>query len=104
MADLRDSGFQIGVVIDEAHLNFGTSAKASADLYLDILQPDFTILATATPNDRKLEGFEESAGIELASRIIVNRDQAVYAGLNKVGLKLGFLTFKEEDRKLIDLE
>lgn len=104
LADLRDSGFQIGVVIDEAHLNFGASAQASANLYLDILQPDYTILATATPNDRKLMDFEDSADIEVASRVVIGREQAVDAGLNKVGLKLGFLNFKEDERKLIDLE
>jgi type III restriction enzyme len=104
LADLREQGFHVGVVIDEAHLNFGASASASAKLYLDVLQADYTILATATPNDAKLEEFEKSAGIELASRIVIARGQAVDAGLNKVGLKLGYLRFKDEDRKLIDFE
>ena len=104
LEELRERGFSIGVVIDEAHLNFGASAITSAKLYLETLQADYTILATATPNDKKLEEFEESAGIELASRVVIERGQVVDAGLNKVGLKLGFLRFKEEDRKLIDLE
>lgn len=102
--DLREKGFHIGVVIDEAHLNFGASASASAKLYLDVLRADYTILATATPNDDKLEEFEKQAGIEVASRIVIERGQAVDAGLNKVGLKLGFLRFKKDDQKLIDLE
>ncbi|MCP4935515.1 MAG: DEAD/DEAH box helicase family protein [bacterium] len=104
LAELRDKGFHIGVVIDEAHLNFGANATASAKLYLDVLQADYTILATATPNDAKLEEFEREAGIEVASRIVIERGQAVDAGLNKVGLKLGYLRFKQEDQKLIDLE
>ena len=55
LENLRADGFKVGVIIDEAHLNFGASAKAAAELYLDILRPDFTILATATPNDDKLQ-------------------------------------------------
>lgn len=104
IAALRADGFYIGVVIDEAHLNFGASASVAASFYLDHLQPDFTILATATPNDEKLDQFEEKAGIQVASRIVIERGQVVDAGLNKVGLMLGLLRFKPEDEALIDLE
>jgi type III restriction enzyme len=62
LADLRDTGVHIGVVIDEAHLNFGVNARAAADFYLNALRPDFTLLATATPNDQKLAAFEAAAG------------------------------------------
>ena len=104
LADLRDNGFQIGVVIDEAHLNFGASASAAADFYLETLQPDFTILATATPNDDKLEQFERVAHIEVASRIVIDRAEVVAAGLNKRGLMLGILKFQPGDEALVDLE
>ncbi len=101
---LRDAGFFIGVVIDEAHLNFGASAKVAAEFYLAHIRPDFTILATATPNDDKLDAFERTAGIEVASRVIVPRADVVDAGLNKVGLKLGVIRFRDGDRDLIDHE
>ncbi len=104
IAALRDDGYFIGVVIDEAHLNFGASAKAAADFYLNHIRPDFTILATATPNDDKLDAFEAKAGIEVASRVVVPRDDVVAAGLNKVGLKLGVIRFREGDQDLIDHE
>lgn len=104
IAELRANGFFIGVVIDEAHLNFGASATAAAMFYLDVLQPDFTILATATPNDDKLEAFGEKAGIEVASRIVIDRGQVVEAGLNKRGLMLGILRFQDEDANIIDME
>lgn len=100
----REAGFFVGVVIDEAHLNFGASASAAAKFYLDHIQPDFTILATATPNDDKLEAFERVAKIEVASRVIVPRSEVVDAGLNKAGLKLGLIRFKDGDRDLIDHE
>lgn len=104
IASLRDAGFFVGVVIDEAHLNFGASAKVAAEFYLHHIRPDFTILATATPNDEKLEAFERTAGIEVASRVVVPRADVVEAGLNKVGLKLGVIRFREGDRDLIDHE
>jgi len=104
IAELRERGFRIGVVIDEAHLNFGSGAAATAEFFLNVLSPDFTILATATPNDAKLEKFERDAGLKVASRVTVARDAVVKAGLNKVGLMVGVLRFKEEDRALIDTE
>ena len=104
IAELRERGFRIGVVIDEAHLNFGSGAAATAEFFLNVLSPDFTILATATPNDAKLEKFERDAGLKVASRVTVARDAVVKAGLNKIGLMVGVLRFKEEDRALIDTE
>ena len=104
IAALRDKKFFVGVVIDEAHLNFGASATVAAKFYLETLQPDFTILATATPNDRRLEAFEKKAGIEVASRVVVPRTDVVDAGLNKVGLKLGVVRFRDYEDKLIDHE
>lgn len=104
IASWRDAGIFVGVVIDEAHLNFGASANVAAGFYLDHIQPDFTILATATPNDEKLDAFEQKAGIEVASRVVVPRVEVVEAGLNKVGLKLGVIRFREGDRDLIDHE
>lgn len=104
IAELRERGFRIGVVIDEAHLNFGSGAAATAEFFLNVLSPDFTVLATATPNDAKLEKFERDAGLKVASRVTVAREAVVKAGLNKIGLMVGVLRFKEEDQALIDTE
>jgi type III restriction enzyme len=104
IGSLRSKGFFVGVVIDEAHLNFGASASVAAEFYLNTIQPDFTILATATPSDEKLEAFEAKAGIVVSNRIVVPRDEVVLAGLNKSGLMLGVIRFKEGDQELIDHE
>lgn len=104
IAEVRDRGFFIGAVIDEAHLNFGASAAVAAQFYLDVIRPDFTILATATPNDEKLVEFEKKARINVGSRISIPRSAVVDAGLNKVGLKLGYLRLKEEEQDFIDPE
>lgn len=104
LATLRQKGVAIGVVIDEAHLNFGVSAKAAASFYLDVLQPDFTLLATATPNDEKLVAFEKAARVKLQSRVVIDRERVVLAGLNKWGLMLGYLRMNSGDEALIDFE
>jgi type III restriction enzyme len=104
LATLRADGVAVGVVIDEAHLNFGVSAKAAASFYLDVLQPDFTLLATATPNDEKLKTFEESAKVKVQSRVVIDRECVVQAGLNKCGLMLGYLKLNPGDESLIDFE
>lgn len=104
LASLRADGVAVGVVIDEAHLNFGVSAKAAASFYLDVLQPDFTLLATATPNDAKLEAFEDDAKVQVQSRVVIDRERVVQAGLNKCGLMLGYLRLNPGDEALIDFE
>lgn len=104
IAEWRSNGFFVGVVIDEAHLNFGANATAAARFYLETLRPDFTILATATPNDDRLEAFSNQAGVEVASRVVIPRSDVVDAGLNKVGLKLGVIQFRPGDEALIDHE
>lgn len=101
---LRLDGFAIGVVIDEAHTNFGTGAAATSEFFLNILKPDVTILASATPNDEKLAAFTRRTGIEIENRLTVARQDVVEAGLNKTGLMLGYLSIKDEDRVLIDQE
>ncbi|UKJ75926.1 DEAD/DEAH box helicase [Azospirillum brasilense] len=100
---LRADGWTIGAVIDEAHVNFGTSAKQAAGFYLDVLQPDFTILATATPKDDELERFERLAGITRVNRVEVSREEAVRAGLNKVGVKAVHFRPDPKDANLLDM-
>ncbi len=100
---LRERGFRIGVVIDEAHIAFRNATEAT-NFYLNVLQPDLTLLATATPNDERLDEFARRANLTLQWRIEVSRRRAVEAGLNKHGLMLGIVRFRDEVEKLIDLE
>lgn len=101
---LRASGWHVGVVVDEAHVNFGTSAKQAAAFYLHTLKPDFTLLATATPKDAALDSFREQAGIGKVNRIEVSRREAVEAGLNKVGVKAVYFRASQKDEALLDMD
>ncbi len=84
---LRSLGFHIGVVIDEAHHSFRGNTQAFS-FYQDVLSPDVTILATATPRDRDIEEFVTKTGIAHLSRISVSRSRAVESGLIKKGVKV----------------
>jgi hypothetical protein len=103
IAALRASGFHIGLVIDEAHQNFGTSAVQASAFYSNVLAPDFTILATATPKDDQLLAFEEAVGIKEINRIDVPREEVVRACLNKVGVKAVHFRADEKDERFLDM-
>ena len=98
---LRTLGFRIGVVVDEAHHGF-TKAKEAVSLYLNVLQPDFTLLTTATPDDSDVEKFKDAVGIAEVYRIRVSRKDAVDAGLIKDGIKSVAYLAPAEQQHLVD--
>lgn len=100
----RASGWHVGVVVDEAHVNFGTSAQQAAAFYLNTLKPDFTLLATATPKDAALDTFCKQAGIEKVNRIEVSRHEAVEAKLNKFGVKAVYFRASQRDEAVLDMD
>ncbi len=54
---LRRAGLRIGVVVDEAHHSFHGTTLAF-QFFRDVLRADYTVLVTATPNDKELKAFE----------------------------------------------
>lgn len=103
IAALRADGWNIGTVIDEAHLNFGSGAQRAAEFYLEVLAPDFTILVTATPKDDDLARFERAAGIGKVNRIEISRRDVVAACLNKSGIRAVHFRPDEKDARLLDM-
>ena len=102
--ELVADGWFIGVIVDEAHLNFGMSAQRAAEFYIDVLKPDFTILATATPQDEKLSAFQDALGLGEISKITVDRKEVIEAGLNKQGVFLAYFNLSEKERLIVDEE
>lgn len=82
----RAQGFAIGVIIDEAHHTFRGQNQAFA-FYKDILSPELTILATATPRDKDIDTFIKVSGITNLRRITVSREDAIDERLIKEGIK-----------------
>ena len=86
LADLRSAGFRIGVIIDEAHHGIGAKTQ-SVEFFRDVLQPDYTLMVTATPDDADAEHFMKAAAIKDLHRVQVSREEAVEAGLVKEGVR-----------------
>lgn len=101
---VRERGFRIGVVIDEAHHTFQASSKAFA-VYKDLIDPDITLLLTATPKDRQIERFKEALSLKHVEHLAVSRASAVEARLIKRGVQVAvFDTESTRYEKLIDFQ
>ena len=103
VAYARTRGFVIGTVIDEAHHSFRGQSQAFA-FYREVLRPEITMLATATPRDRDVDAFCKAAGITNLRRITVSRQQAVDAHLIKAGVKVAVFKAQDNVADLIDFK
>ena len=99
ITELRQDGFRIGAVVDEAHHTFfSKSATEAVKFYREVLQPEFTLMVTATPGDRDVERFKQASGISEVHRNAVSRRSAVEAGLIKDGVKsVAFLAGPQQE-------
>ena len=100
---LREAGFHIGVVVDEAHHTFSGATEA-VRFYTEVMQPEFTLLITATPDDRDVEKFKKTTGIAELHRITVSRHDAVAAGLIKAGVNSVAYLAPDEQKALVDFQ
>jgi len=90
IVSLREQGFRIGCVVDEAHHGFHADTQAAV-FFRQVLDPDYTILITATPDDADLKDLGNRMQIGNIHRVSVSRADAVgdgkTAGLIKGGIK-----------------
>jgi type III restriction enzyme len=100
---LREDGFHIGVIVDEAHHGFGHGTQA-LEFYSQQLRPDFTLLLTATPNDADAEAFRRSAGFQRLHPITVSRADAVAYGLVKPGVRSIAFVSAPDQESIVDFE
>ncbi len=100
---LREAGFHIGVVVDEAHHTFSGATEA-VRFYTGVMQPEFTLLITATPDDSDVDKFKKTTGIAELHRITVSRQDAVDAGLIKAGIKSVAYLAPDDQKALVDFQ
>ena len=100
--ELREAGFRIGVVVDEAHHSF-TKATETVNFYREVMRPEFSLLITATPDDADVDKFKKAAGLAVVHRIQVSRQNAVDAGLIKEAVKSIAYLVPEDQKELVDL-
>ncbi|MBN8428301.1 MAG: helicase SNF2, partial [Xanthomonadales bacterium] len=103
----REQGMQIGCVIDEAHHGFH-KAKEARSFFTEVLQPDYTLMLTATPRDADIAKFEQDTGYRVGGPeewVTLARADGVAAGLLKRGVKLVRFLAKDDDvGTLVDFE
>jgi len=103
----REQGFQIGVVVDEAHHGF-VSAPEAHRFFREVMAPDYALLMTATPRDAEVEVFSARTGYQVGRPdewATISRLEGYTAGLLKRGVKVArFITPNEDDAPLIDFE
>ncbi len=100
---LRQAGLRIGVIVDEAHHSFRRDTQAM-QLFREVLAPDYTLLTTATPDEREMVQFAAGLGIGKAGRVVLTREQAVEMGLIKRGLKAVAYLAETSVERIVDYE
>ena len=104
---LREQGFRIGVVVDEAHHSFKGGNQAAA-FFREVLDPEYTILVTATPDDKDLDDLKTRMQVRHIHKVSVSRTDAVGdgpgEGLIKRGVKAIAWRLQEGSDALVDFE
>lgn len=77
----RVRGLKIGLVVDEAHI--GLDHGTEFGQFAHWLNPDYLVMATATPKDSRLDEFLAKAGKGAREAFVVSRAEVVEARLNK---------------------
>jgi type III restriction enzyme len=101
-AAIREAGFLIGAVVDEAHHSFKPNTEAFRFLQ-QVLRPDLLMLATATPADRDIEVVRRALEIVRFQRIAIARPRVVIARLNKEAVKAVTFVARGTSINLLDL-
>jgi type III restriction enzyme len=72
--------------------------------FRETLQPEYTVLVTATPDDSDIQHFKESLSIERLNRITISRREPVEEGLIKEGIKCAAYFALPGQEALVDYE
>lgn len=103
----REDGYRIGCVMDEAHHGFKKAAEAKR-FFTEVLQPDYTLMMTATPKDSDAKSFARETGWQVGDEdewASICRHDGVKWGLLKTGVKMArFIVRNQDDSKLVDFE
>lgn len=103
----REDGYRIGCVVDEAHHGFKKAAEAKR-FFTETLQPEYTLMMTATPKDADAKAFARETGYQVGNEddwSSVSRHDGVECGLLKKGVKMArFIVRNADDAKLVDFE
>jgi superfamily II DNA or RNA helicase len=107
VAQAREAGYRVAVVVDEAHHGFVRATEASR-FFAEVLAPDYVLLMTATPRDADASRFSELTGYRIGGPTewaSVTRAEAVEAQLLKPSVKVArFIAQNQDDAQLVAFE
>lgn len=98
----RAQGLRIGMIVDEAHIALAKTTEFGK--FAQWLNPDFMIMATATPKDQRLEEFLTNAGKGAREVFAVSRDDVVSARLNKKYIEAIIYDLRQSVQGVADLQ
>jgi superfamily II DNA or RNA helicase len=98
----RTKALRIGMVVDEAHIALDRGTEFGK--FARWLDPDFLIMATATPKDQRLLEFLASAGKSEFESFTVSRDEVVSARLNKRYIEAVVYDLRQSVQSVTDLK
>jgi type III restriction enzyme len=98
----RAQGLRIGMIVDEAHIALAKTTEFGK--FAQWLNPDFMIMATATPKDQRLEEFLANAGKGGREVFAVSRDDVVSARLNKKYIEAIIYDLRQSVQGVADLQ
>lgn len=101
LALVRAQEFEVGVVVDEAHIALDEATEFGA--FVRWLNPSCFALATATPKSTRINNFLASAGLSSFEGFNVARDDVVQARLNKKYIEAVVYQLKETTAVVADL-
>lgn len=100
---LKGLGYQIGCIVDEAHHGF-KKAQEALSFYCNVLDPEYTVMVTATPKDKDVDSFKQATGFIEVHKIAISRDECIGGGLVKKGVKAIAFLVDDEARAITDFE
>jgi len=98
----RQRGLGIGMVVDEAHIALDKGTEFGR--FAQWLDPEYLIMATATPKDQRLDEFLYNAGKSNLETFNVSRDDVVEARLNKRYIEAVVYDLRQSVQSVADLE
>ena len=107
IAEARNAGFRIGVIVDEAHHGFVRATEAGR-FFAQVLAPDYVLLMTATPRDADAAKFAQQTGYRIGAPnewASITRAEGVEAQLLKKSVKAArFIAQNQDDAQLLAFE
>ncbi|KPB78950.1 Type III restriction enzyme [Pseudomonas syringae pv. maculicola] len=98
----KATGFDIGVIVDEAHIALDQATEFG--YFVKWLQPTYLAMATATPKSERINQFLTSADMGSYESFNVSRDDVVRARLNKAFVEAVIYQLRETTATVADLK